>query len=86
LPQLARVLHFARRSALVVRTGFAISTCYNAVGVSIAAAGLLAPVVCAVLMPLSSATVVVFACVVTMWLAQRAGLMAKAEPHLETAA
>jgi Cu+-exporting ATPase len=85
LPQLARVLHFARRSALVVRTGFAISTCYNAVGVSIAAAGLLAPVVCAVLMPLSSATVVIFACVVTMWLAQRAGLMAKAEPHLETA-
>jgi Cu+-exporting ATPase len=85
LPQLARVLHFARRSALVVRTGFAISTCYNAVGVSIAAAGLLAPVVCAVLMPLSSATVVVFACVVTMWLAQRAGLMAKTEPHLETA-
>ena len=85
LPQLARVLHFARRSARVVRTGFAISACYNAVGVSIAAAGLLAPVVCAVLMPLSSATVVVFACVVTMWLAQRAGLMAKAESHLETA-
>ena len=68
LPRLARVLAFSRQSARVVRAGFVISALYNVVGVSIAAAGLLAPIVCAILMPLSSATVVVFACGATAWL------------------
>ena len=71
LPQLGRALQFARRAALVVRAGFIISTCYNVIGVSIAAAGLLAPIVCAILMPLSSATVVVFACGTTAWLGRK---------------
>lgn len=84
LPQLARVLRFSRHAARSVRAGFVISSGYNIVGVSIAAAGLLSPVVCAILMPLSSATVVVFACAVTMWLAQRAGLMTKTGRSLET--
>jgi P-type Cu+ transporter len=83
LPQLARVLCFSRNAARTVRAGFIISTGYNLIGVSIAAAGLLAPIVCAVLMPISSATVVVFACVATMWLAQRAGLLAKDHSPLE---
>lgn len=71
LPRLSRVLGFARCSARVVRAGFVISALYNAVGVSIAAAGLLAPIVCAVLMPLSSATVVVFACGMTALLGRK---------------
>jgi len=40
-------------------------------GIAIAAGGLLAPVVCAVLMPLSSVTVVAFACLTTRWLGRR---------------
>jgi len=84
LPQLARVLRFSRHAARAVRAGFVISSGYNIVGVSIAAAGLLSPVVCAILMPLSSATVVVFACAVTMWLARRAGLMTNIGRSLET--
>ena len=68
LPRLARVLAFARGTARVVRAGFVISAFYNLVGVSIAAAGLLSPIVCAILMPLSSATVVIFACGATTWL------------------
>jgi Cu+-exporting ATPase len=71
LPQLARVLQFARRAAHVVRAGFVISAIYNLVGVSIAAAGLLQPVVCAVLMPISSATVVLFVCGTTAWLGRK---------------
>jgi Cu+-exporting ATPase len=71
LPRLAEVLNFARQSARVVRAGFIISAIYNVVGVSIAAAGLLAPIVCAILMPLSSATVVAFACLTTAWLGSR---------------
>ena len=68
LPRLARVLAFARGAARVVRAGFVISALYNLVGVGIAAAGWLSPIVCAILMPLSSATVVVFACGATAWL------------------
>ena len=74
LPQLARVLEFSRRAARVVRAGFVISALYNVAGVSIAAAGLLAPVVCAILMPISTATVVVFSCGAAAWAARRSGL------------
>jgi len=71
LPQLARVLQFARASARAVRTGFLISAVYNLAGISIAAAGLMAPIVCAILMPISSATVVMFSCGATAWLGTR---------------
>ncbi|HXG47471.1 MAG TPA: heavy metal translocating P-type ATPase metal-binding domain-containing protein [Methylomirabilota bacterium] len=69
--ELGRVFCFARRVVRVVRTGFVISALYNVVGVGIAAAGQLAPVVCAVLMPLSSVTVVAFAVGATGWMARR---------------
>jgi len=71
LPKLARVLAFSRGAARVVRAGFIISAAYNLVGVSIAAAGFLSPIVCAILMPVSSATVVFFACGTTAWLGRR---------------
>lgn len=71
LPRLARVLEFARRAAVIVRAGFVISTGYNVVGVSVAAAGLLSPMVCAILMPLSSVTVVLFASGATAWVGAR---------------
>jgi Cu+-exporting ATPase len=71
LPRLAEVLDFSRQAARVVRAGFVISALYNLVGVGIAAAGWLAPMVCAVLMPVSSATVVAFACGTTVWLGRR---------------
>jgi Cu+-exporting ATPase len=68
LPRLAKVLEFSRNAARVVRAGFVISALYNLVGVSIAAAGLLQPMVCAILMPISSVTVVFFACGATaLW-------------------
>ena len=71
LPRLARVLAFSRGTARVVRAGFFISALYNLAGVSIAAAGLLSPIVCAILMPLSSATVVVFSSGTTAWLGRK---------------
>jgi Cu+-exporting ATPase len=70
LSRLAEVLAFSRRAARVVRAGFMVSGLYNVVGVSIAAAGLLSPLVCAVLMPLSSVTVVLFAIGATRWMAR----------------
>jgi len=75
LARLAVVLDFSRRANRVVRAGFVISAAYNLIGVSIAAAGWLQPMVCAILMPLSSASVVLFACGATTWTARRMGLM-----------
>jgi len=71
--RMADVLHYAKQSVLVVRAAFLISAVYNAVGIAIAARGLLSPVVCAILMPLSSVTVVAFACGAAAWFGSRLG-------------
>jgi len=67
VPQLFEILQFACKSTRIVRICFAISAAYNLVGVGIAAAGILSPMVCAVLMPVSSITVVLFAISMTTW-------------------
>ncbi len=74
LPRLGRVVQFARRVERVVKLNFVVSALYNVVGVNIAAAGVLSPVICAILMPLSSATVVTLACGLTTRAARRLGL------------
>jgi Cu2+-exporting ATPase len=61
LPGVARVadlLDGARRTLRVVKRNLAISLVYNVAGVSLAMAGLLDPLAAAVLMPLSSLTVI----------------------------
>lgn len=77
VPHLHEVLRFSKASVRVVRLSFLISSAYNAVGISLAARGLLSPVVCAILMPLSSVTVVAFACGLTAWFGRRTGSEAK---------
>src|SRR5581483_5300638 len=62
VPQLADLLALARWTTRIVRAGFVISGLYNLAGISIAAAGILSPLICAVLMPVSSISVVLFAC------------------------
>jgi Cu+-exporting ATPase len=71
VPRLDEVMRFAKSSVRVVRLSLLISSIYNVVGISIAACGLLSPVVCAILMPLSSVTVVAFACGLTTRLGRR---------------
>jgi P-type Cu+ transporter len=75
VPCLFNVLCLARRTTRIVRFSFAISAAYNLVGVSIAAAGVLSPLICAVLMPLSSVSVVVFACLMTTWAAKKEAII-----------
>jgi Cu+-exporting ATPase len=65
--KIAEILSFARMTARIIRLSFLISALYNLIGIGIAAAGLLSPLVCAILMPLSSASVVLFACGATKW-------------------
>jgi len=59
--ELARLLDFSGSAVNVVRVCLAVSLAYNAAGLWFAANGALSPVVCAVLMPLSSITVVALA-------------------------
>jgi Cu+-exporting ATPase len=73
--RLSHILALARRSARIVRLSFGLSALYNLIGISIAAAGILSPIVCAILMPLSSVTVVLFACGMTHWAARKEGLV-----------
>lgn len=83
LPRLARVLQFSRRASVIVRLGFLISAIYNVVGIGIAAAGILSPLVCAILMPVSSITLVVFTTGATAWAGRR--FKAKANQNTRTA-
>jgi len=69
--RLPEILSLARRAVRTVYAGIGISAAYNVVGIGIAAAGILSPVVCAILMPLSSVSVVLFACGVAAWAARR---------------
>ncbi len=71
VPRLHQILRFARSSVRVVRLSFLISAIYNVIGIGIAARGMLSPVICAVLMPLSSVTVVAIACGLTTRLGSR---------------
>jgi Cu+-exporting ATPase len=74
IPNLFQIIRFARASTRIVRWSFGISAAYNILGISIAAAGLLSPLFCAVLMPISSVTVVLFACGLTACAAKQMGL------------
>lgn len=67
-------LSFAKSSRLIIKASFILSFLYNAVGLSLAVQGLLSPVICAILMPLSSISVVVFTSLATNAVAWRRGL------------
>jgi Cu+-exporting ATPase len=71
VPRLFEILTLARSAAWIVRLSFGLSALYNLAGIGIAAAGILSPLVCAVLMPVSSISVVLFACGLTHWTARR---------------
>ena len=75
---LPRILGFARTAMQVLRLTFAVSLAYNAAGLFFAASGRLSPMVSAILMPLSSFSVMAVAMGATRLAAWRAGLGAKA--------
>ncbi|MBD78533.1 MAG: heavy metal translocating P-type ATPase [Crocinitomicaceae bacterium] len=62
---LDRILHFSKQSIIIVKWSFALSFLYNIVGMYFAVQGMLSPVVAAILMPLSSITIVVFVTIAT---------------------
>ena len=71
LSRLSLFINYVQRSMTLVRFGYILSLIYNLIGLSFAVQGLLEPVIAAILMPLSSVTVVVFGMVSTSLLAKR---------------
>lgn len=61
LGQTDRLLAFSKGCIKVMISSFILSFCYNMVGIAYAVSGNLSPLIAAILMPLSSVTVVVFA-------------------------
>lgn len=67
-------INFSKISVKIIYISFIISLLYNFVGLSFAIEGMLSPIVAAILMPLSSISVVFFATVSTNFMAKRKGL------------
>ncbi len=74
---LPEFLKFSGTSINIIFISFAISFLYNLIGLGFAVQGLLSPIVAAILMPVSSISVVVFSTVVTNILARRRGLLSR---------
>jgi P-type Cu+ transporter len=68
---LDKYLTLAKRSSTLLRAGFAISFFYNAIALSFAVTGHLTPLVAAVLMPVSSISVVGFSTLAVNFMAKR---------------
>lgn len=67
-------LSFSKAAFKVILFSFGISLCYNLVGLGFAVTGHLSPLVAAILMPLSSVTIMAFTYSVTRVIAYRMGL------------
>jgi Cu+-exporting ATPase len=71
LQNLNKFMHFIDQSKMVLKLAFVLSFLYNIVGLSFAVSGNLTPIFAAILMPISSITVVVFATLTINFLAYR---------------
>ena len=75
--KLPAFLKFTQTSRNIIKASFGLSFTYNFIGVYFAVQGLVSPVFCAILMPISSISVVVFTTLTTNYLAYRRGLKEK---------
>ncbi len=66
--RLAKFIRFTKTSLNIVKLSFTISFLYNIIGISIALSGKLSPVIAAILMPISSVSVVAFATFATRFM------------------
>ena len=77
LKNFMKYLHFSKTSLYIIHLNFLISFIYNLIGLSFAIQGMLSPLIAAVLMPVSSITVVLFATLATNFIAKRRGLLSQ---------
>lgn len=73
--RLPKFLNLAHWGITTVNRAYLLAACYNVVGLSYAVSGTLSPVVAAILMPLSSVTIVLFGFGMSHWKAWRLKLL-----------
>jgi len=71
LERLPAFLRYIRQSRYVVYGAYMLAFIYNIIGLSFAVQGTLSPVIAAILMPLSSVTIVVFGVGMSSWLGRK---------------
>ncbi|MBT6838229.1 MAG: heavy metal translocating P-type ATPase, partial [Bacteroidetes bacterium] len=71
---LNELIKLAKKSVSIVHLSFALSFLYNIIGLSVAVQGLLSPIFAAILMPLSSISVVIFTSISTRWIFNKSKL------------
>jgi len=69
--KLSQFIHFTAKSLAIVKLSFTISFFYNIIGIAFALSEHLSPVIAAILMPISSISVVAFATFVTRFLGRK---------------
>ncbi len=74
---LPKFIKFSKTSVRIVIASFIISFLYNAAGLTFAIEGMLSPLIAAVLMPLSSISVVMFTTLTTNFIAGKRGLLSR---------
>ncbi|WP_289024510.1 heavy metal translocating P-type ATPase metal-binding domain-containing protein [uncultured Salegentibacter sp.] len=65
LPQLSKYFQLSAKGIKIIKWSFVLSLCYNAIGLAFAVTGNLMPVIAAILMPLSSISIVAFTTLAT---------------------
>lgn len=66
---------FSKKAVKVIKMSFGISILYNVVGLSFAVQGTMSPLFAAILMPISTVTIISFTSIATRWYARRGGLL-----------
>jgi Cu+-exporting ATPase len=77
LSKLGEFIDFSKTGVKIIYFSYAISFFYNLIGLSFAVSGKLTPLIAAVLMPLSSISVVAFATLTTTYFAKKRGLLSR---------
>ncbi|ARS34993.1 heavy metal translocating P-type ATPase [Pontibacter actiniarum] len=72
--KLSRFIGFSKKSMNIILASFAVSLIYNVVGLTLAVQGLFTPIISAILMPISSISVILFATLSVRFAARKAGL------------
>ncbi len=79
LKLLPKFLHYSQSAIKIIYISFVISFLYNLIGLTFAIQGMLSPIIAAILMPLSSISVVLFATLSTNFVAKKLLLIQKGE-------
>lgn len=69
--KLDRYLKMSKKSIWIIKSSFALSLFYNVIGISVALAGMLSPIVAAILMPISTVTIISFVTLTSSLTAKR---------------